>query len=131
MIEYSGEHSFKYSVAFDYADAPLYKVASEAAAYRMPPLALPPYEDADGMNNLPPQSSPLCVSADNIRVSAIYRENGSVIIRLFEAAGMFTPVTLTLPGQITSAVSENFIGETGRPGTHDKGRHGRTYGKAV
>ena len=53
------------------------------------------------------------VSADreNITVTAFYRDGEDAILRLYETDGLSCGVNVTLPREVISAVSENFIGE--------------------
>ncbi|MBQ4321390.1 MAG: hypothetical protein IJC35_04045 [Oscillospiraceae bacterium] len=109
-IESRGPHCIHWGVRIGKAEEPDRAAARAAQCLRNPVLVTIPY-GRKGEAVLPAHASMVSADRENITVTAFYRDGEDAILRLYETDGLSCGVNVTLPREVISAVSENFIGE--------------------
>jgi len=105
-----GPHSIRWGVRVGKAEEPDRAAARSARSLRNPVQSTIPYA-RKGEANLPACGSMLSAAGENITVTAFYREGNGMLLRLYETDGVSCMAKVTLPVEVRSAVSQNFVGE--------------------
>ena len=105
----TGVHELEYALCPHDGDALRGRVYQRAMEYLNPLIAL---AGVVGSGDLPPRYSFLRIEADNVVLSALFRDKGEVAVRLFEVEGRGTRCPLRFFRELKKLRETNFLGET-------------------
>lgn len=106
----AGRHEINYAVRIGKTGETDREVARQAHALRMPVEKTIPFARIEAAT-LPSHGSFMQPQPENIAITACYQEGNHTILRLYETDGNATETQISLPKNVLSAVSTNFIGQ--------------------
>jgi hypothetical protein len=102
-----GKHVFDHVISVFDGNTELYEVQQNAEGLRCPPEYVRPLCKNSG-TTLPFGKSFISAADNNVRISAIYRENNEFVLRVWEAAGRETVSSVDLPFVVKSVRKTDF-----------------------
>lgn len=109
-IEGKGKHIFKYSLFLPETEGKFADIAKFSKQKAMPVEVVPRF-NRWSLQNGPLSASFIECSADNVIVSAFYKENGAFILRLYETEGRETDLSIILGFEFMQASIVDLMGE--------------------
>ena len=110
--EGTGEHTFDYQLLFHSGDARSSNVVRRAAEAMHPVIAVfPNWLAPQTERKLPLESSFMEVAPGNVQLSALYRDNGRRLVRVYESTGTAGHAVIRLPFETAAVTEVDFNGK--------------------